>query len=246
MSLITYIIIICILFICIPVFKRSKSSVKNSVKSSLCKGKACELVTQRIMTVNIEGFSPKIWKEYSKDDKNMQGLTSVKVKSSNGKETSQVQERFSNKKRAALILDQINKKNLKLLKYITKNSPDHHVTKILNKRYKSGNIFEAHPDIGEIELTSYTTDKKLIGYCMRERESPDNLIDDINLIMFVSIHELGHMASLSMGHNDEFRRNFKWLLEQAVKAKLYTPVDYHKYPVDYCGLKLNTSPLFRA
>ena len=39
--------------------------------------------------------------------------------------------------------------------------------------------------------------------------------------MFVAIHELAHIASETIGHNDEFWNNFKFLLDNAVEIKIY-------------------------
>ena len=67
---------------------------------------------------------------------------------------------------------------------------------------------------------------------------------ELNTLVFVGIHELSHIASVTKGHGDEFWDNFKFLLENAVKAKIYTPEDYSKESVDYCGMKITDSPNF--
>ena len=46
--------------------------------------------------------------------------------------------------------------------------------------------------------------------------------------MFVAIHEIAHIMTLSVGHTEEFWNNFKFLLENAVELNIYTPVDYKK------------------
>ena len=67
-------------------------------------------------------------------------------------------------------------------------------------------------------------------------ENPENIHKN-QLLLFVIIHELGHIASKSFGHNDEFNRNFKWLLDEAQNVG-YTAIDYSVNPVKYCGLML--------
>ena len=42
----------------------------------------------------------------------------------------------------------------------------------------------------------------------------DNLIDE-HTLMFVSIHELSHVMTKSIGHKQEFWDNFKYLLTGA-------------------------------
>ena len=39
--------------------------------------------------------------------------------------------------------------------------------------------------------------------------------------MFVAIHELAHIMSKTYGHNDEFRENFIFLLDNASKCGIY-------------------------
>jgi hypothetical protein len=48
----------------------------------------------------------------------------------------------------------------------------------------------------------------------------------------------------SVGHTDEFWQNFKFLLENAVELKLYTPVDYKKEPENYCGMDITDNPYY--
>mgnify|MGYP001371076969 CR=1 FL=1 len=39
-------------------------------------------------------------------------------------------------------------------------------------------------------------------------------------------------------------QNFKFLLEIAVKHKLYTPIDYKKNPKQYCGMEITDNPYY--
>ena len=67
---------------------------------------------------------------------------------------------------------------------------------------------------------------------------------DLNTLTYVAIHELSHIASKSVGHNDEFWDNFKFLLIEAEKINIYTPVDYKKKPVKYCGSTIHDNPYY--
>ena len=94
----------------------------------------------------------------------------------------------------------------------------------------------------EDDTSSYTVNKgELIALCIRNKEDKD--FHDWNTLLFVLIHELGHVASVTTGHNEEFIRNFKWLLERANEAGLYTPVDYSKSPITYCGVRVTNNPM---
>jgi len=58
------------------------------------------------------------------------------------------------------------------------------------------------------------------------------------------MHELGHVMSKSVGHNEEFWSNFKFILQEAKNANMYQPVDYSKEPESYCGMEINSNPYF--
>ena len=62
--------------------------------------------------------------------------------------------------------------------------------------------------------------------------------------MFVALHELSHIATKSIGHTTEFWNNFKFLLQEAVKIKIYEPVNYKKKPKNYCGMKITDNPYY--
>ena len=67
---------------------------------------------------------------------------------------------------------------------------------------------------------------------------------DLNTLTFVAIHELSHIASKSIGHNEEFWNNFKFLLEEAEIIGVYKPEDYKEDPKNYCGMKITDNPYY--
>lgn len=99
---------------------------------------------------------------------------------------------------------------------------------------------EESPD--EPNTSSYTLNKgELIALCVRHKDTKD--IHDYELLQFVVIHELAHVASVSTGHNAEFLKNFKWLLTEASEAGIYNPEDYSKNPITYCGVHVTNNPM---
>ena len=62
--------------------------------------------------------------------------------------------------------------------------------------------------------------------------------------MFVTLHELSHIATKSIGHKSEFWDNFKFLLQEAKVAGIHDPVDYKKAPQEYCGMKIHDNPYY--
>ena len=137
--------------------------------------------------------------------------------------------------------------NLYLLKdhmiYNIKKFPEH--TEYINQLATQFNknrtiIYETDPSSS---LTSYSINKgEEISFCLRSKKT--NLLHDINLIMYVAIHELSHVMTKSIGHKQEFWENFKFLLENAKEINVYNPVDYKKSPQEYCGMQITDNPFY--
>ena len=82
-----------------------------------------------------------------------------------------------------------------------------------------------------------------MAFCVTKKKNGTQLIDE-NTLTFVAIHELAHIATKSIGHNDEFWNNFKFLLKEAKKINIYTPVDYKNEPQEYCGMDITDNPYY--
>ena len=118
--------------------------------------------------------------------------------------------------------------------------------KQLLQRYDADDIHEISP-LNKRGVTSYTENKKTLILCLRKKEidaNGENELHDINTMMFVVIHELSHMMNDIWGHKMDFWVLFKFMLENAIEAGIYQPVNYAKYPIVYCGLKLTYNPLY--
>jgi predicted metal-dependent hydrolase len=93
-------------------------------------------------------------------------------------------------------------------------------------------------------LTAYSENKgEKIAFCLNKTKHSSTLID-LNTLTFVALHELSHVMTVSVGHKQEFWQNFKFILENAKKAGLYTPVDYKKKPENYCGMTITDNPYY--
>lgn len=129
-----------------------------------------------------------------------------------------------------------------LVEYVKINHPDKPCIQRLVKKFRPERIVETLPTS---EYTAYSENKgQKIAFCLnKKKEDNDNLIDK-NTLMFVAIHEMSHIASETIGHNEEFWTNFKFLLQEAKKANVYTPVDYKNTNEEYCGMKITDNPYF--
>ena len=128
-----------------------------------------------------------------------------------------------------------------LVKLAEKEYPDRENVRRLVKRFNPQKVSEILPTS---KFTAYSEDKgKKLALCTTITKKGDNLIDE-NTLTFVGIHEISHIMSKTIGHNDEFWTNFKFLLKIAVDNKLYYPIDYKKKPQEYCGMDITDNPYY--
>ena len=90
--------------------------------------------------------------------------------------------------------------------------------------------------------TSYAVNKgEELAFCIRCKPTGD--LHDINLLMYVAVHEMAHTACPENGHTPLFNDIFKFMLEEAINIGLYRYDDYSRHPVVYCGMRLYTNIL---
>jgi len=103
----------------------------------------------------------------------------------------------------------------------------------LLRRYNPNNIIENSPNNIKRE-TSYTVGKgKILALCIKNK---NGTYVDINTLMYVVIHELGHLAVEEIDHKNEFKQAFGFLLREAIAAGIYQDVDYSRNPTYYCNM----------
>lgn len=143
---------------------------------------------------------------------------------------------------AADRLANANKNMQALVTSLNNKYPDRSNVIRLVKGYNPKKIMETLPTS---EYTAFSQNKgEKIAFCLdTEKGSEGNLID-MNTLTFVAIHELSHIATESIGHTDEFWKNFKFLLEEAEAIKIYNPIDYKKEPKKYCGMLITDNPYY--
>ena len=147
---------------------------------------------------------------------------------------------LENKEDAAILLSKVGEKLKKLIDRLAKAYPKDSRVKLLAKRFNQYSLSETP---GYSTYTSYSVNKgeKLV-FCIRNRKNPLEFIDT-NTLLFVALHELGHIMTLSIGHNEEFWLNFRFLLAHAIHWKIYTPQNFRDNPKRYCGMTITDSPL---
>jgi hypothetical protein len=90
------------------------------------------------------------------------------------------------------------------------------------------------------DLTSFSVNKgEEVAFCLKSKKTGD--LHEINLLIYVAIHEMAHMACPEIGHGDLFKKIFKFLTLRSIEMKLYEKEDYNQNPVEYCGMILSSS-----
>jgi hypothetical protein len=149
------------------------------------------------------------------------------------------------KEEAAYLLAVIKGKILILKKYLAENKDTPEMKEFksyieqFDSKIKNVVLLENAPDGN---YTSYTVNKgDEIALCLRSKQT--NELHDINLIMYVVLHELSHVACPEVDHTDLFKKIFIFMLETATKIGIYKYVDYDINPHEYCGLTINENLL---
>ena len=156
------------------------------------------------------------------------------------------------KQQAADLMAKIRLKLSNLKIHLEEKYPDKPQVKQLISNFEANpsRFYESTPDS---ELTSYSVDNgQSVHLCLRQRTSKDDTSQDANkeslvdenIIMFVSIHEMGHMITKSVGHGPDFWNNFAWLLKEAESIGLYKAQDFRAHPVKYCGMSITDQPTY--
>jgi len=152
-----------------------------------------------------------------------------------------IQEIFKNTDVAVEILAKLHTNMGNFVNDLEKKLPNDKRIKRLVHGFNRVKIEEAP---NEDDSTSYTINKgDLMALCIREKKT-DHPFHDYNTLLFVIIHEMSHIMSISEGHNSEFIENFRFLLKEATNLGYYTPVNYRESPIEYCGMKVTNNPYF--
>lgn len=156
-------------------------------------------------------------------------------------------EEFLNESANTLAL--INQNIMKLIDQLESNYSNddskNYFIKKLRENYMPYIISEAAIDP---RYTTYTIDKKDMHICLRTRDTNEDVYD-LNILMYVVLHELAHLCNYNkddepiLGHGIEFKRIFKFLVEEAIKIDIYNYTNYSVNPKEYCGIMITTSIL---
>ena len=146
---------------------------------------------------------------------------------------------LDDKQSAANLLASIKRNIFTLTEYLYKNIDKYKdyekYIRQLNDKIYSADIMESSEDN---KYTSYSVNKgEEIIFCLRSKNDK-NKLHDMNLIMYVVLHEMAHVACPEYGHTELFKKIFHFITTVAIEIKLYSKIDYKKTPIEYCGLMI--------
>jgi hypothetical protein len=99
---------------------------------------------------------------------------------------------------------------------------------------------------GRGKETSYSVNKgDELVICLRSKVNYDKF-HDINIIEYVVLHEISHIASplYEENHNNHgpiFKKIFAFIANVAVETGYYKKINFKEHPQEYCGITINES-----
>lgn len=144
---------------------------------------------------------------------------------------------------AADLLASVTQKCKDLVDYMNQKHPNDERVKRLVSGFNPKKVMETLPTSS---YTAYSENKgEKIAFCLspKKKNGEDTLIDE-HTLTFVAIHELSHVATVSLGHKTEFWENFKFLLVNAKEAGIHEPRDYNKDPKKFCSMNIEDNPYY--
>ena len=153
---------------------------------------------------------------------------------------------LEDKQTASNVIAYNRNKMIKFITYLDKNKNtkykeySHYIDRLVDKIIDL-NIVENN---GDGNGTSYSVNKgDELVLCLRSKIEK-NKIHDNNLIFYVILHELSHIASplYEDEHNNHgpiFKKIFSFLVNVAIENNFYTKIDFGSNSVEYCGMYIN-------
>jgi len=145
---------------------------------------------------------------------------------------------------AANRLAEVRSRILRLMKHFKQSNTDNQIALDILKNFDADptRFSESTPDSS---YTSFTLNKgEKIHVCLRQKNSSQDLVD-VNVLTFVTLHEVGHIGTREIGHTPLFWNNFAWILKQAEQLSIYEFQNFAEQPVAYCGISITDQPKYK-
>jgi|LakMenE01Jun11ns_1017448.scaffolds.fasta_scaffold9532546_1 predicted metal-dependent hydrolase len=149
---------------------------------------------------------------------------------------------LEDKQLAADLLATLNINMMKLVNHLYENKDNKYkdYKKYIEQLKTRINNVIINESNGDSAYTSYSINKgEQIVFCLRSKQTGQ--LHDINLLMYVALHEMAHVGCPTYGHNDEFKKIFAFFTSIGIEIGIYSKTDFHNNPIEYCGLTISES-----
>lgn len=149
---------------------------------------------------------------------------------------------LEDKQKAANMLARIKKNIYDLTDYLYENINKYPEMEKYIKQLKRKLKYTKFSETKEGSMyTSYSVNKgEQIVFCLRSKYEKDKL-HKLNLVMYVTLHEMAHVACPEFGHTPLFKKIFAFLTEVAIDRGIYDKLPFNEDPKEYCGLTITDS-----
>lgn len=149
---------------------------------------------------------------------------------------------LEDKQKAANMLARIKKNIIIIMNHLDTNKEEYseyrEYIEQLVRKIGDININESSEDS---MYTSYSVNKgEQIVFCLRSKKNK-NKIHDLNLVMYVALHEISHVACPEFGHTQLFKKIFAFFTRVAIDIGIYKKINFRIDPLEYCGLIISDS-----
>jgi hypothetical protein len=153
---------------------------------------------------------------------------------------------MSDKNQSADMLAQIRQNILTINKYLIENKDKYkdmepYIIQLNDKLKDKEIVIQEGADDGI--YTSYSVNKgEELVFCLRSRNSKNkDKLHDLNLLMYVVLHEVAHIACPEFGHTELFKKIFSFLTTKAIELGIYKKINFREKNEEYCGMMITDS-----
>ena len=147
---------------------------------------------------------------------------------------------------AAALLSNLKRRMIKTTEYLYKNKDTIYIEnkdyiENLYNKVKKGIIISENSS--ETSYTSYSVNKgEELVFCLRSRKKGNkNKFHDLNLLTYVLLHEMAHIACPEYGHTPLYNSIFGFITTVAIQIGEYNKIDFYGNNTEYCGMTITSS-----